>query len=271
MIRLPLPSATAVARDLPKHPLSQWAGAIGELFVPSVCTGCSAFAANGWACEACQKRTAFADATWCPACAMPRSEPHSPGCRHDDGNRKVNQSKNLPWAEARSLGEYSGVIRAACLAGKKAAGVWASSQLVNAWWALHADWAAAIGPAWLLPIPRHWSRAWLEGHDPARFLADELAVRWSGFGGRSAQLLIRRRATPHLSELTAENRFRIMAGLFATSADAARRFTRLSRVVLVDDIWTSGATAISAAQCLKQAGAKSIYLVTMARTLERHA
>lgn len=271
MIQGTIPIVNALARRLPEHHVAQWVGAIGELCVPSVCSGCSAFAENGWACPTCLGTTVFAEPTWCPVCAMPPTEPHTPGCRNAKSTSQLMRATRLPWVEARSLGAYAGVIRSACLSGKKASGVWASSQLVQGWWARHAGWAEDIGPAWLVPIPRHWSRRWLEGHDPARFLADELAAHWSRFGGRTAPLIIRSHATPHLSELTSENRFRIMAGLFAASSDATKRFRQVSSVVLVDDIWTSGATAISAAQCLKLAGAKSIYLATMARTLERQA
>ena len=271
MIRLPHTLGRNWALALPKLHIGQWLGAIGELCVPTLCVGCSAFAVNGWACELCMAKAELASPEWCRVCSMPVGEPHSVGCRHGSGQSNLKRNNYLPWVEARCLGAYAGVIRSACLSGKKSSGAWASAHLVQEWWARHGDWAASIGPAWLVPIPRHWSRRLLEGHDPAEFIARTLATRWSACGGRMARLLTRQKATPHLSELTAEKRFLVMSGLFATSRDSARRFSEIPNVVLVDDIWTSGATAISAAQCLKQAGAKSIYLATMARTLERHA
>lgn len=270
MIRHWVQLRTSLGLPESKTLISQWVGAFGELCVASRCVACSKFAANGWACEACLAGVEFSNAGWCKVCAMPDSEPHSPGCRHSRKERKLILNHMLPWAEARCLGAYAGVIRSTCLSGKTPAGVWASAHLVKAWWARHAEWAAAIGPAWLVPIPRHWSRRWLVGHDPAQFLATALAERWSRLGGRAAGLLVRRHATPHLSGLSAENRFRVMAGLFRASRDAATKLRKNPCVVLVDDIWTSGATAISAAQCLLNAGAKSIYLATMARTLEQH-
>jgi predicted amidophosphoribosyltransferase len=95
-----------------------------------------------------------------------------------------------------------------------------------------------------------------------------MAQNWISSGGKSANFLKRTRATPYLSDLYTEERFRVTDQLFNVTKSAVEELTRISTVVLVDDILTTGATAISAARALKLAGAKTIYLATMARTLE---
>lgn len=251
-----------------RHQLVSWVEDAAELCAPSACASCGQFAANAWCCELCRSEIAFWSAEWCPQCAMPPHEPHSPGCRSRRPDQNTLKLKRLPWSESRCLGTYSGPLRDACLAAKKTQGRWAGIHLVNEWWKMHAAWAEERGPCLIVPIPRHWSRRWLEGHDPAIFLAEQLAARWKRFSGSQASLLYRRQATPRLSELTIHERFDVMQGLFEPHKRALPELDQNRTVILVDDIWTTGATAISAAACLKAAGAGKIYLVAMARTLE---
>lgn len=248
--------------------LGSWVENAAELCAPSACISCGQFAANAWCCDSCRSESAFWSPDWCPHCGMPPNEPHSPGCRSCRPAQNTLKIKKLPWSESRCLGTYAGPLRAACLAAKQTQGRWAGSQLVHEWWKMHAAWAEKLGPCLIVPIPRHWSRRWLEGHDPALFLAEQLAAGWKRFGGRQANLIYRRQATPRLAELTIHERFDVMQGLFETHKSASAKLDQNRTVILVDDIWTTGATSISAATCLRAAGAGKIYLVAMARTLE---
>ncbi len=239
-----------------------------ELVAPSICIECQGFALNGWSCTTCTSQVEWWTDQWCPVCANPPNRSHAAGCHSVKLSKPVGTQTKLPWVQARSLATYSGSIRSACLSGKKKHGMWLSEFLTDLWWDLHSAWASKIGPCWIVPIPRHWSRRFLEGHDPSAFLSSKIAQNWSTAGGQSANFLKRSRATPYLSDLYTEERFRVTAQLFQVTKSAVDELARISTVVLVDDILTTGATAISAARALKLAGAKTIYLATMARTLE---
>ncbi len=245
--------------------------ALGEIVAPSYCADCSKFAPNGWSCESCNQQAEYWTESWCPVCAVPAGHRHTMGCHALARDVKVSSEKKLPWLDLRPLGRYSSVIRSACLIAKKSHGSWISDQMIRSWWKLHGQWAEGIGPCWIVPIPRHWSRRFLEGYDPAAFLCSRLAQRWQSTGGSQASMLRRTKATPYLSGLTVEDRLKVTQNLFDVTKSATRQLRKMSTVVLVDDILTTGATAISASRSLRSAGAKQIYLATMARTLEHES
>jgi predicted amidophosphoribosyltransferase len=197
---------------------------------------------------------------------MPPGQLHTPGCRCGD---ELYQNHSLPWLEARTLGSYQGILRSACLVGKKNHGSWANRQLAIHWLAMHKKWMMDQKPLWVVPIPRHWSRRWLVGHDPAESLARELTRRASDADIRLAPLLLRSKATPHLAQLNSKERFETMRKGFECRKNTRDLLQKISSVLLVDDILTTGATAMAATFALREAGAGKIFVASMARTLEK--
>jgi predicted amidophosphoribosyltransferase len=107
-----------------------------------------------------------------------------------------------------------------------------------------------------IPSDRH--RALERGGHPAEALAAELAARWAL---PHAPLLARARPAPRRqAALDRAERLRNLRGAFAATAAPP------SRVVLVDDVYTTGATADAAARALRDAGAGTVAVVTFART-----
>ena len=120
------------------------------------------------------------------------------------------------------------------------------------------------GPLHLVPIPLGARRRRQRGYNQSLCLAAALAAP----GGAPAEgrvvradLLARRRETPTQTALTPEERAANVAGAFAAAADAEGR-----RCLLVDDVFTTGATLLAAAAALRSAGAVSVHAVTFART-----
>ncbi|OUM00183.1 ComF family protein [Variovorax sp. JS1663] len=112
----------------------------------------------------------------------------------------------------------------------------------------------------LLPMPLAPRRLRERGFNQAHELARRLAPRKT-----DPRLLLRIRETPAQSGLSRAERLRNLQGAFALEplrADAVRG----QRVVLVDDVMTSGASLFSAAQVLRAAGAAHITAVVLART-----
>jgi ComF family protein len=110
----------------------------------------------------------------------------------------------------------------------------------------------------LAPVPADRERRLRRGHHPAAALADELGHRWD----LPVETLLRRtRAGPRQRGLSRVARRRNVAGAFAAARPPG------GRVALVDDVYTSGATAAAAASALRRAGARRVEVVTFARAL----
>ena len=118
----------------------------------------------------------------------------------------------------------------------------------------------------LVPVPLHWTRLFQRRYNQAALLAQ--AVRAAGGPEVAADRLVRRRRTPTQGHLGPAARERNVRGAFAIRA---RRSVAGKRVVIVDDVLTTGATVAECARVLKRAGATSVGVLTLARALRSGA
>jgi ComF family protein len=116
----------------------------------------------------------------------------------------------------------------------------------------------------VVPMPLHWLRRWRRGFNQSGLLASEVGRRL-GLPLQTRALRRKRHAAPQ-SGLSSAARRRNVAGLFAVSD---RRLIEGRRVLLVDDVLTTGATAQAAARALKSAGAAQVVVLTLARADRR--
>ena len=116
----------------------------------------------------------------------------------------------------------------------------------------------------IVPMPLHWLRRWRRGFNQSELLACEVGRR-RGLSLQTRALRRKRHAAPQ-SGLSSAARRRNLAGLFAVSD---RRLIEGRRVLLVDDVLTTGATAQAAARALKSAGAAQVVVLTLARADRR--
>jgi predicted amidophosphoribosyltransferase len=128
--------------------------------------------------------------------------------------------------------------------------------------ALAADLVAALVPrpdaAALAFVPADRDRRLRRGHAPPERLARELGRRW---GLPVERLLARRGSAPRQRGLGLAERRRNVRDAFEPVGRSP------PRVCLVDDIYTSGATAAAAASALRAGGARRVEVVTFARAL----
>ncbi len=117
-------------------------------------------------------------------------------------------------------------------------------------------------------VPLHRWRLWRRGYNQALLIARAVAGR-CGLECRP-DLLVRTKPTPVLRGLGRKARARAVAGAFAVPA-VHRGMLRERRVLLVDDVFTSGATAQACAKALKRAGAAEVRLLCWARVLRDDA
>jgi ComF family protein len=123
-----------------------------------------------------------------------------------------------------------------------------------------------VGPEWLvIPVPLHCWRLWRRGFNQAALLAREIA-RLRG-ATIAVDMLERRKPTPPLGGLGRKARARVLAGAIGTNPRRSARL-RGARVVLVDDVLTSGATSEACVAALKRAGAQRVIVACFARVLD---
>lgn len=167
-----------------------------------------------------------------------------------------------PFDRARAAVAYGDVARKVALSLKygRQTGM---ARLMARYMGRHLDSSGGEGLL-LVPVPLHRWRIWNRGFNQAAEIARMLA-RQAG-GSVCPDALLRVRRTPPLREMSARQRARTVRGAFALNPRRAA-VLRGAHVVLIDDVWTSGATASACAQVLRRAGAARVDLICWARVL----
>jgi predicted amidophosphoribosyltransferase len=215
-----------------------------DLLLPMRCAVCGA--SGDQLCAACRERLPRLEPPLCDRCGAPTAWPVA-RCRECSGRR-------LAFASARAAVAYDDDVR----------------RLVRAWkehGLRHLATQAAEVVTDVLPppcssaltfVPSDRARGLQRGHHPAERLAHELGKRWSL---PVLPLVGRTRPAPRQRGLALADRRRNVAGAFAPVSESPRT------VALVDDVYTSGATAAAAASALRKAGARRVEAMTFARVV----
>jgi predicted amidophosphoribosyltransferase len=217
---------------------------IVDFLLPARCVVCAA--GGEQLCGGCRQSLPRLAPPLCDRCGAPTVWPVA-RCRECSGRR-------LAFASARAAVEYDESVRRFVAAWKERG----LRRLASEAAALVVGAVPPPRAALVSFVPPDRERVLLRGHHPAERLACELGRRWD-LPVRS--LLAWTRAVPHQRGLALPERRRNVAGAFRPAAEAP------SRVALVDDVYTSGATAAAASSALRKAGARRVEVVTFARVV----
>ncbi|MCX6357876.1 MAG: ComF family protein [Candidatus Aureabacteria bacterium] len=209
-------------------------------------------------CGACLEGLPRVTQPFCPVCGRPiRSKalvPFDTPCGECRGTSRRFQI-------CRSAGVYEGTLRDALHLFKYDG----RRELARALGLLMAEYARENMPGLnydrLIPVPLHRGKVRERGFNQSLLLARELGKRL-GIPVNGASLL-RVRATPPQSALSRAGRLKNVRGAF-TVKDG--RGIRGMRCLLIDDVFTTGATAEACAHALVRAGARAVDVFTLART-----
>jgi predicted amidophosphoribosyltransferase len=214
-----------------------------DLLLPQRCVVCGRGGTQ--LCDACVDRLPRIVPPLCERCGLPTAWPVR-RCRECAGRR-------LAFATARSAVYYDDAVR----------------SLVAAWKERELRRLAAAAVSVVLEVvppprgdavtfvPPDPDRGLKRGHHPPRELAKTLANEWE----LPLVIPLRRRAAKRQRGLSRAERRLNVAGVFAARAGVPRW------LVLVDDVFTSGATANAAASALRRAGAQRVEVVAFARVV----
>lgn len=226
-----------------------------DMLFPPVCPLCEeAVIAEGPLCPACSAGFSEhrVESPFCGVCGVPFL--HSPGPGHRCGEC---QTEGRPFVEARSAYVYGAGVDAAVKAFKYGGRSMLSEALGEM--LLGASASLSVKPEVVMPVPLHKNRLRKRGFNQslllARFLSKRLSIRLD------YSSLRRVRHTEHQTGLKPDEREKNVAGAFAlvAGADLSGR-----RVLLVDDVYTTGATIKECSKVLKRAGSE-VYAITLAR------
>lgn len=129
---------------------------------------------------------------------------------------------------------------------------------------LQAHLPSDAGEWTFLPVPLHASRLWQRGFNQSLLIAKHLA----GPVGATIQSdwLLRRKRTRPLRGMSGKQRAAEVKAVFALNP-AHKGHIKDKKIILVDDVFTTGATARACAKILKQGGAKEVLVFCWARVV----
>ncbi len=240
------PSSRRSLARFQQHSWHAWNRFIDLLFPPR-CGGCQT-AGSLW-CAACRAATQPIEPPWCEKCGEPFvTDRLCSNCR----------AHPLVIEQIRSVVLFDGVLRQAIHRFKYER----LSSLAEPFGEMLADYWQTVQLAadWLIPVPLHPSRERDRGYNQSELLARQLGRRVNV--PVSDKGLRRTRATAVQMTLNAVERRQNVAGAF----ECSDRRMRGARVVIIDDVGTTGATLDACAQAVLQAGAVSVMGLTLART-----
>jgi ComF family protein len=225
----------------------------------AVCGGSVESRHDGVACAACWSATRLftGDDTLCWKCgAFTRAKVR------DDRRRSIRcgQCDEDSFTAARACGFYEGALRASVLQLKREPHV--AARLARLMFAMQQR--EPINSANLIiPVPLHPGRERERGFNQAALLARELA-RLSKLPLDEHSVVRRVQTGRHRAGMDARSRRGSVAEAFAVRhAEAIDG----RRVLLIDDVFTTGATVSACAAALSAAGAESVFVLTIARAL----
>jgi ComF family protein len=131
-------------------------------------------------------------------------------------------------------------------------------------WMAHAAGPLLIEADVIVPVPLHWTRLASRRFNQAAWLAQALARAYRKKIAYAALRRVKRRASQ--AGMNAAQRRRNVAGAFRVSSGGRARIEGMT-VLLVDDVFTTGATAEACARALKRGGAAQTDVITLMRVV----
>lgn len=240
--------------------LTELASSASRLVFPNSCLICDAAESDTDSfrhglCTDCHRAVTNDAQPSCQRCALtvgPHLDTHD-GC-------STCRETSFAFESVVRLGPYESRLREAAIRMKSTPGESLAEMMGRAYWEVRFELLRKAHVDFVVPVPLHWRREWGRGHNQSVGLAEGIA---EGLGVTLDRRLLRRvRYTPQQLQPSAAARRENVRGAFRV-----RRQAKVTgkRILLVDDVMTTGSTANEVARTLKAAGAKGVVVAILAR------
>ena len=229
-----------------------------NVLLPPQCLGCARMVEEpGSLCAACWERLDFLAPPHCAACGFPFEFDHGE-------DTLCGACARIPpvYERARAVLRYDDASRDLILGFKHADRTFAAPAFSR--WMARAGAELLEDADLIVPVPLHRLRLLSRRYNQAALLAHGIA-KASGITV-VPDLLVRTRRTPSQGRLSPARRRRNVRGAFAVKG-ARAGLLKGRRVLLIDDVLTTGATVSACTRALRRAGAKAADVLTLARVV----
>lgn len=216
---------------------------IVDFIFPKICVGCGR--EGKYICDACQRKL-MVPVQICPMCCKPSLDGWThPKCIRTEGIERLITGLSYP-----------GLVQK-CLKKVKYKSAWEIIAFLHGLCNFHAVESGVITS---VPMWRQKERS--RGFNQAEILSQLIA---DDCGMANIAILERTRETKPMFGLKKKERRKNIEGAFEIKSKSQLLQYSNQRVILVDDVWTTGATIRECARILKQAGVKEIWGLTLAK------
>ena len=237
-------------------PAKRFFGRAMDVILPPRCPACGGIVdAHHALCAECWRSLSFIEPPFCASCGVPFE------VDADTGSRCADCLASEPaFAPLRAVLAYDDAAQPMILRFKFADATHCAPTFAS--WMARAGSDLLADADWLVPVPLHQRRLFARRYNQAALLAASLS-RHCGVPS-AARALCRVKHTTPQSRLTADQRARNVAGAFAVASSWEDRLGG-RKVVLIDDVSTTGATLTACASALKKLDGVGICSITLAR------
>lgn len=249
---------------------ARWAAGAGiDSLYPHTCAACETELPDAQSsrllCEGCRSRLVSADQAWCPRCAAPAG-PYAAletGCREC-----LNEA--FPFESAITLGGYreregsadghGSLLRSLILQAKRSGGPRLTTALAQELLEVRGAWFREVAPDAIVPVPHFWAQRLIRGDLAPQTIGAVLARQLRRPLRHDA--IRKTRWTPPQAGLPGSTRRVNVRNVFTWTGRPVDGL----RLLVVDDVMTTGATVKGVAKALLNAGAKEVHVAVLARS-----
>lgn len=201
---------------------------------------------NAGFCRRCRSIICLTSGATCMKCGKPLKDSDREYCSDC-------LKRNHRFSEAKAVYEYKGSMKESLYRFKYAnrrsyAGAYSRDAVM-----LHGEWIKRIEPKVIIPVPMFEKKKRVRGYNQAEVFGNYLS-KYTKIPCVT-DVVVRSRNTKPLKTLNPEERKANLRLAFK----GVKRFKRKYSILLVDDIFTTGATVDEVSTCLKESGAGEIY------------
>jgi ComF family protein len=229
-----------------------------DIALPALCPACREQVRDSGLCASCWSKLSLIAPPYCERLGIPFAYDPGPGVL------SMQAISDPPaYHRARAAVRYDDIARTLVHALKYGDRIDLAPTMGR--WMARAGRELLNDADAIIPVPLHWRRLWARRFNQSALLAQALS-RETGVAVADTALK-RVKATAQQVGLTQSERAQNVQGAFRVPPDR-KALVAGRRVVLVDDVLTSGATSDACARALLRAGARNVDLVVFARVVD---